>query len=248
MTNRIKLIFTLFLLLSFTCSQAQYIAAFAIIKDKDGFVNVRESGNAKSKIVGKVSENQIFEDMDAIQNEKNEWVYITYGISKQKTGSSNKTEDQGFGYIHKSRIKYLSDLPKLKMKLISENSAEFKNDAFIISIKTGKFIPKEHQIKKQDGFISKIDDQYPWGIDGIKPENLIEIKEIKISHKNETYTLPINNLTGLYSPSFKNTQISIGLDKTVFITMSNGDGAGAYNVVWSIKDNRVKDQFVFRDF
>lgn len=248
MTNQIKLTFILFLLLSFICSHAQNIAAFAIIKDKDGFVNVRESGNTKSKIVGKISENQVFEDMYAIQNEKNEWVYITYGISNHKTGSSNKTEDQEFGYIHKSRIEYLSSLPKLKMKIISENNAEFKNENLVITVKTGKFIPKDHQIKKQDGYISKIDDQYPWGIDGIKPENLIEIKTIKITTKNETYNIPINNLTGMYSPSFNNTQICIGSDKTIFITMSNGDGAGAYNVVWKIKDNIVKNQFVFRDF
>lgn len=248
MIKQIKLTFTLFLLLTFTCSQAQNIAAFAIIKDKDGFVNVRENNNAKSKIVGKIYENQVFEDLDAVQNEKNEWVYITYGISKQKAGSANKTEDQAYGYIHKSRIEYLSNLPKLKMKIISENNAEFKNDDLAIIIKTGKFIPKEHQIKKQDGYISKIDDQYPWGIDGIKPENLIEIKSIQISNKKETYTIPTNNLTGIYSPSFRNTQITISSDKTIFIAMSNGDGAGAYNVVWTIKDNNVKEQFVLRDF
>lgn len=248
MTNQIKLIFILFILLSFTCAKAQNIGAFAIIKDKDGFVNVRESRNAKSKIVGKISDNQVFEDMDAIQNEKNEWVYITYGVSKHKTGLSNKPEDQEFGYIHKSRIQYLSNLPKLRMKIISENNAEFKNENLTITIQTGKFIPKEHQIKKQDGFISKIDDQYPWGIDGIKLENLIEIKAIKITHKNEVFKIPIKNLTGIFSPDFKNTQIAIGPDKTIFIAMSNGDGAGAYNVVWTIKDNNVKDQFVFRDF
>ncbi|GAA6766181.1 hypothetical protein AAFH68_21210 [Flavobacterium sp. CGRL1] len=247
MINQIKLTFILFLLLTFT-SQAQYIGAFAIIKDKDGFVNIRENNNAKSKIIGKIFENQVFEDLDALQNEKNEWVYITYGISKQKTDSSNKTENQDYGYIHKSRIEYLNNLPKLKMKIVSENNAEFKNDDLSIIIKTGKFIPKEHQIKKEDNFISKIDNQYPWGIDGIKPEDLIEIKSIKITNKNETYNIPINNLTGIYSPSFKHTQISIGSDKTIFIAMSNGDGAGAYNVVWTIKNNNVKDQFVFRDF
>lgn len=248
MTKQIKLTFTLFLLLSFTYSHAQYIGAFAIIKDKDGFVNVRDGNNAKSKIIGKISENQIFEDLDAIQNEKNEWVYITYGISKQKKGLANKTEDQAYGYIHKSRILYLSNMPKLRIKITSENNAEFKNEDLTVIIKTGKFIPKDHQIKKQDGYISKIDDQYPWGIDGIKPENLIEIKSINVTYKKESYNIPINNLTGMYSPSFKNTQISVGSDKTIFISMSNGDGAGAYNVVWTIKDNTVKDQFVFRDF
>lgn len=248
MTKQIKLTFTLFLFLSFTSSKAQNMGAFAIIKDKDGFVNIREGKNTKSKIVGKIFENQIFEDLDAIQNEKNEWIYITYGSSKYKTGSQNKTEDQDFGYIHKSRVEYLSNLPKLKMKITSENSAEFKNEDFAISIKIGKFIPKDHQIKKQDGFISKIDDQYPWGIDGIKPENLIEIKTIKIITKNEVYNVPISNLTGIYNPNLKNTQISIGADKTIFLAMCNGDGAGAYNVIWTIKDNNVKDQFVFRDF
>ncbi|WP_427875581.1 SH3 domain-containing protein [Flavobacterium sp. MMS24-S5] len=248
MSKQIKLIFILFLLLSFTWSQAQYIAAFAIIKDKDGFVNVRENNNVKSKIVGKIFENQVFEDLDVLENEKNEWVSITYGISKQKASSANKTEDQAYGYIHKSRIEYLSNLPKLKMKIISENNAEFKNDDLVITIKTGKFIPKQHQIKRQDGFVSKIDDQYPWGIDGIIPEKLIEIKSIKIFNKNETYTIPTNNLIGMYSPNFENTQIFIGSDKTIFIAMSNGDAAGAYNVVWTIKNNHVKDQFVFRDF
>jgi hypothetical protein len=34
----------------------------------------------------------------------------------------------------------------------------------------------------------------------------------------------------------------------MFVIMSNGDGAGSYNVVWTIQNSKVISQFMNRDF
>jgi hypothetical protein len=116
-------------------------------------------------------------------------------------------------------------------------------------IKTGRFIPKENKISKnKDGFISKINNEEPFGIDGILPADLEEIKSIIITYKDREYRFPENSLIGLFSPSPKDMLVALSDDNTMFLVMSNGDAAGAYNVVWSIKNNIVASQFVNRDF
>ena len=250
MAQKIKLTFVFFISLCSTVCQAQFITPFAIINDKDGFVNVRESDNVKSKIEGKLYNNQVFEVADHLSDasESSDWAYIIYPDVKHKINSSNKIEEALYGYIHKSRIQYLNKLPKLKKKILSADHAEFKSEDISISIKTGKFIPKEHQIKKKDGFVYKIDNQDPWGIDGLIPENLSELKSIEINIKEKVFTFPKENLIGIFSVNFKNTEIYIGTDKILYLTMSNSDGAGSYNIVWTINNNTITSQFIFRDF
>ncbi|WP_313376758.1 hypothetical protein [Chishuiella sp.] len=41
--------------------------------------------------------------------------------------------------------------------------------------------------------------------------------------------------------------VSINND-IIFLVMSNGDAAGAYNVVWTIQNGEVIDRFINRDF
>jgi hypothetical protein len=229
--------------------QAQYIAPFAIIKDKDGFVNVRENGNPKGKIIDKLVSNQVFEDENKFgDTDLKDWIYISYGDQKHKKGLTNKMTDEATGFIHQSRILYLDKLPQLK-KTVATNRIEFKNDTISILIKTGKFIPKQNKISKDEyGYISKINNEEPFGIDGILPANLEEIKSILITCKNKEYQFPTSALTGMFSPASSNMLVALSDDNTMFILMSNGDGAGAYNVVWTIKKNIVVSQFINRDF
>jgi hypothetical protein len=248
---KLNLQLTLGLVFSFiwSVSNAQYIAPFAIIKDKDGFANVRDNGTPKGKVIDKLVSNQVFEDENQLgDTDVKGWIYVSYGDRKHKKGLTNKMVDEATGYIHQSRIQYLDKLAQLK-KIIAKNRIEFKNDTINILIKTGKFIPKENKISKdKDGFISKINNEVPFGIDGILPEDLEEIKSIIIMCRDKKYQFPANSLIGLFSPSPNNMLVALSDDNTMFLVMSNGDAAGAYNVVWTIKNNIVVSQFVNRDF
>lgn len=248
---KLNLQLTLVLVFLFIASvaNAQYVAPFAIIKDKDGFVNVRDNGSSKRRIIDKLVKNQVFENENQFgDTDAKEWIYISYGDRKKKEGLTNKMVNEVTGYIHQSRIQYLDKLAQLK-KTVTKNSIEFKNDTINILIKTGIFIPKENKISKnKDGFISKINNEEPFGIDGILPENLEEIRSIIITYKGKEHSFSANSLTGMLSPSPNNMLVALSDDNTIFLVMSNGDAAGAYNVVWTIKNNRVVSQFVNRDF
>jgi hypothetical protein len=52
----------------------------------------------------------------------------------------------------------------------------------------------------------------------------------------------------MFSPTPSDMLVALSDNNTIFLLMSNGDGAGAYNVVWTIKNNIVVSQFVNRDF
>lgn len=238
----------IFLLYINTSVQAQLIAPFAIIQDKDGYVNVRDSDSKNAKIIDRLIENQIFEDQRQFGNGNEEWIYISYKNKQAGKGSIYRTDKEKTGYIHKSRILYLDKLPQLKRKIITQDHSEFENDTLKLTVKTGKFIPEEHQIEKKEGFVFKIDNNEPWGIDGILPESLEEIKSVTITYKEQTYSFPAEALSGLFSPNIDNMRVYLGSGNTLFTVMSNGDAAGAYNVVWTIQNNKVTDRFINRDF
>lgn len=228
--------------------QAQSFAPFAIIKDKDGYVNIRDSGSINAKVIDKLIDNQVFEDQSQFGYGNDEWIYISYGDKGSGKGSVNRMEDEKTGYIHKSRILYLDKLPQLKRKIVTRNSAEFENDTLKLVIKTGKFISREHTLEEKEGYVSRIDNVYPWGIDGIVPESLEEIKSISITYKNQIYVFPEEALSGILSPDLDDMHVILSINNTIFVIMSNGDGAGSYNVVWTIQNNKVISQFMNRDF
>ena len=69
------------------CSFAQVKDFFGIIKDNDGYVNIREKANIKSKIIGTLSNNTM--------------VYI----GEDPIGNWLKNEDNG--YIYKDRVQWI---------------------------------------------------------------------------------------------------------------------------------------------
>ena len=72
------------------CSFAQVKDFFGIIKDNDGYVNIREKANIKSKVIGTLSNNTM--------------VYI----GEDPIGNWLKNEDNG--YIYKDRVQWIHHL------------------------------------------------------------------------------------------------------------------------------------------
>ena len=76
----------------------------ARINDRDGYTNVRSNPSAESEIAGTFKENQFFE----CQPSPNQWLKVRgyYGLT---------------GYIHKSRITFIIDLPdSSQIKLVND--------------------------------------------------------------------------------------------------------------------------------
>ena len=82
---------------------------FGVIQDADGYTNVRDTSGT---VIGKLLDNHVFVDWDAQKSHK-EWHSVEYGAETgiTKTCPNGNTHT---GEIHKSRIRYLADLPQLK--------------------------------------------------------------------------------------------------------------------------------------
>ena len=100
-----KIIYFIFLLNFSFCIGQQF--EFGVTKDKDGFVNVRNSKEIKNNITDKLENGFIVSHFGAEGN----WIFIDY----KKNGKELN------GYVHKNRIKRLTEYIKIPKTKTSEN-------------------------------------------------------------------------------------------------------------------------------
>ncbi len=223
---------TILLLLYCSISLGQ----FAIVNDKDNFLNVRADGIKDSKIIEKLQNGQL---VYCFENKGN-WTNIEY----------DKNGKYGSGYIFKDRYKLVSDFPAFSILNKSENTIALKMDTIEVSIFQSKFDKKKHKIKyakDNPTFIELIDNKQYWGTDGEMPNTQFEKINIKIGKKS--ILLPKAAIEGLYQPSFH--YIQINYDKPngiIYIQTSNSDGAGAYLVVWKVENGIYKERLIAYGF
>jgi hypothetical protein len=201
----------------------------AIINDPDGYTNIRKAKSITSKIIGKVYNDDIF---SVAQDEKNdEWWGIFF--------TSKNAYIQGF--IHQSKFTELGLLKQIAKKSnnrrLFKNSLSISNDSinFLISLKP--FNSKEHQIKRNKGFVEKIDGMKPWGIDGGLPK--MEISTLALSIKGHSVLIPKSAYKDLYEIGLNEMNIHFDSRGNIYIYFPiNSDGAGGYFGTWVVKDKK----------
>lgn len=250
---RIPTVLLLFYTLMSKSTIAQHIP-FAVIDDPDGFTQIRLT--EKRRVVDRLINNQVFAVRGPVDDDGwQDWSWIDYPDysmqGKYFTKFINKTKA---GMMHKSHIKVLTELPQWANQHQPEHCILSCKDPLsraTIEIQYGPFLIEEHKYtRNSDGAIEKIDNQEPWGIDGYVYADMNEIKSITLKKGNQVYHFPKQTISNLLMP---NTALSTfglaeGTDGTLFLYMSNSDGAGAYDVVWTIKDGECKSQFLYRNF
>jgi hypothetical protein len=203
----------------------------AIIQDKDGYTNLRKAPDAKSEIIHKIYENEIFWYDLEFGNEHGNWMPVYIPKNDFSFNLSNSYIISG--YIHKSRLKPLTELP-----LYQGTDFEFK-------YKIEPFDSTDRIVDKQDGkWISAIDGRPVWGTDGEFPSNQIGGIKVWIEGKE----IKIHKL--FYSDIFECKE-SIQIyknDDIYFVYQRNSDGAGSYEIVWVISKNGLKQRLVGRMF
>ncbi|GJH40989.1 hypothetical protein RCZ04_15390 [Capnocytophaga sp. HP1101] len=100
------LLFLLLLLSNITFAQTE--GGFAVIKDKDGWVNVRKERSVHSKVLKKLNNNTL--------------IYV-YQYAPQEEGNWLKAD--GEGYIYYNRVKWISKLPQIAKKIQRDNAIFF---------------------------------------------------------------------------------------------------------------------------
>ena len=219
-----------FLLLTTNAFAQGPFGDYAVVKDKDGYVNIRAKENVKSKIVGTLPNNT-----------------LVYGFFDKEYNPTNWIE-VGKGYVHKSRLKRISDFPSIKVK-VQGNTITFEDKDVSVTITKQKFDKTKHKItkKKHDGWTELIiDGKEIYGIeiyggDDSLPED--HYKSITVTMKGKNVPIPKSAYDDLYQIFYFNRLIYYDEEaEALYIFANNGDAGLAYQVCWQI----VKDKYITR--
>lgn len=209
--------------------------SFAKIVDKDGYVNVREKGSAGSKIIGTLKSGEdvfIFEDLGT------DWLSISF-ISESKKELS--------GYIHRSRIKYINTLEPIPNVNYDDSHADFLFKDISVQIKTDLFdidANKKYFSKDKDGF-DKYKGKFMMGTDGFRADAKTKYRYIIATTGKQTVKIPQTEIEDLFNANNQYTACYYDKeDNSLYIHLSNSDGAGSYVVLFTIQNGIYKGRKV----
>ena len=226
-----KKLFLVFLFFGqFALVQAQ-IEAFAVINDKDGYVNVRKEKSVHSKVLKKLDNNTLIFVLEYDKAHDGNWIY-----------ADNE------GYIYNDRVKWIHNFPQIAKGIAKGNTIVFEGKEIQVVLSTEKFDKDKHSFKYHKEYrdvIEKIDGKPFWGTDGNMPKR--EYKSIEIKIRGKQVPIPKSAYNDLYESSLYIEFNSVHYDKDndiLYIVANNGDGAGAYMVCWQIEKGVYKGRKV----
>lgn len=198
-------------------------AQIAVIKDIDGFTNVRKAPNSSSEVIYKLYDSEVFTYEESTQD----WIPVF--ISKNKYSLDCSGNDKVSGYIHKSR---LLPLENIKPYGGTDFSFRYELKEFTLNDKMADFDGK---------WLTHINGRDFYGTDGNIPS--VEVAGIKATLKGETIEIP----NFFYEDIFECTnEFQVRKNKDDFIVYQwNSDGAGGYLIVWVIGDKKLKQRLIF---
>jgi hypothetical protein len=201
--------------------------SFAVINDKDGYVNVRKEKSVHSKVLKKLDNNTLIFVFVYDKAHDGNWIYV-----------------DNEGYIYNDRVKWIEELPKAAKGVEKKNAIHFSGKDIQVALSTEKFDKSKHSFKYHKEYrdiIEKIDGKPFWGTDGEMPRE--EYKNIQIYINGKHVSLPKSAYDDLYEPTFYTENNSVYYDKehdNYYIVATNSDGAGAYMVCWQIEKGVYK--------
>ena len=226
-----KHLLILFFLLTTNAFAQGFFGDYAVVKDKNGYVNIRAKENVKRKIVGTLPHNTlVYEFLDEEFNPSN-WVHIDSG------------------YVHKSRLKMISEFPSIGegKEKETENSITLAEKGISVTISTQKFDKTKHKItKKKHKYYEEliIDGKSAQGTDFI-PEN--HYKSIVVNINGKNVSIPKSAYDDLYQVwvyPYNNEVYYDKEDDVLYIFVRCGDGANSYKVCWQIVKGEYKTRII----
>ena len=199
----------------------------AIIKDKDGFTNVRKKPNGKSEIIHKIYENEVFwfdheKGVDTL-----EWVPVYIPKNDFSLGSSEP--EYIVGFIHISRLQPLQEL------------TPYEGPDFSFEYVVQPFDSTNRIIDRKEGrWVTAIDGRPVWGTDGGLPST--QVNEIKVTIEGQE----INLNRAFYSDIYECTNsFKIYKNGDAYIIYQwNSDGAGYYEIAWVFTKKGLRHRLV----
>ncbi|SFD84350.1 hypothetical protein [Flavobacterium phragmitis] len=209
---------------------------FAVIKDNDGYVNIRTEASKGNNISDKLNNGFVVYCFEP----KNNWINIDY----------SKNDKDISGYLYKDRIQYLSEFTEIPLTKETQKKVIFKKNDITIILESQNFnlnSVKLSFLKNDKSILEKINGKLFWGTDGGIPKEAY--KNISVVIDNTTINLPKNSFEDLFEPNLFNTRINYDQKSDIlYITSTNGDGAGGYEIVWIIEKGHYKERKVVYGF
>jgi hypothetical protein len=222
-----KLLLLFLLISSYTFAQVNENYFFAVINDKDGYVNVRKEKSVHSRVLKKLDNNTLIFVFVYDKAHDGNWIYV-----------------DNEGYIYNDRVKWIEELPKVAKGVEKKNAIHFSGKDIRVTLTSQKFDKSKHSFKYNKEYpdaIEKIDGKPFWGTDGEMPRE--EYKNIQIYINGKQVFIPKSAYDDLYETTFYTENNSVYYDKELdsyYIVATNSDGAGAYMVCWQIEKGVYK--------
>ena len=222
-----KLVVPFLLFCQFVVAQVIEGGAFAVINDKDGYVNVRKEKSVHSKVLKKLDNNTLIFVLEYDKAYYGNWIY-----------ADNE------GYIYNDRVKWIHNFPQIAKGIAKGNTIVFEGKEIQVVLSTEKFDKSKHSFKYHKEYrdvIEKIDGKLFWGTDGNMPKR--EYKSIEVKIRGKQVFIPQSAYSDLYQPNLYTDLNFVYYDKDsdiLYIVANNGDGAGAYMVCWQIEKGVYK--------
>ena len=224
-----KHLLILFLLLSTNAFAQGPFGYYAVVKDKDGYVNIRAKESVKSKIVGTLPNNT-----------------LVYGFFDKEFNPTNWIEVDK-GYVHQSRLKKIFDFRAIEGK-VQGNSLVFDDKDVKVTITKQKFDKTKHKITKkgQGSYEQLIIDgkEIIYGESGSLTQD--HYKSITVTMKGKNVPIPksaYDDLHGILYDRYLNRFIYYDEEaEALYIYAVNGEAGLAYQVCWQI----VKGEYITR--
>ncbi len=237
-----KHLLILFFLLTTNAFAQGPFGDYAVVKDKDGYVNIRAKESVKSKIVGTLPNNTlVYTLFDTTEDETGEEIFFNW-IAVDK------------GYVHKSRLKMIGEFPSIGKGKEQGNSITIAGKGISVTITTQKFDKTKHKItKKKHKEYSEyiIDGKRVQGLDNDEFLPKDHYKSITVTINGKNIPIPKSAYDDLYEIGIWDTNNFAYYDKEddiLYIIAHNGDGANAYEVCWQIVKGEYKTRIIGEPF
>ena len=226
--NLMKHLMILFILLTTNAFAQGPSGDYAVVKDKDGYVNIRAKENVKSKIVGTLPNNT-----------------LVYGFFDKEFNPTNWIEVDK-GYVHQSRLKKIFDFRAIKGK-VQGNSIIFDDKDVKVTITKQKFDKTKHKITKkgQGSYEQLIIDgkEIIYGESGSLTQD--HYKSITVTMKGKNVPIPKSAYDDLYGIFYLNRSIYYDEEaEALYIYADNGEAGLAYEVCWQIVKGEYKTRII----
>ena len=233
-----KHLLILFFLLTTNAFAQGPFGDYAVVKDKDGYVNIRAKGNVKSKIVGTLPNNTlVYTLFDTIQDETGEEIFFNWLYVDK-------------GYVHKSRLKKVRDLPSIGKGKEQGNSITIAGKGISVTLTKQPFDKTKHKItKKKHKEYSEyiIDGKRVQGLDNDEFLPKDHYKSITVTINGKNVPIPKSAYDDLYEIGIWDTNNFAYYDEeddVLYIIAHNGDGYLAYEVCWQIVKGEYKTRII----